>query len=236
MMHAQVVGVKPAAPSGLTFVRSGTGNSQRYTLSWTDNSRNETAFVIERRLAGSTGGYTTRATVRHADLDQTQTVAPEARGTGPRTYVDQLGNDRQNYEYQVYAVNTVGDTWDYSNPAFNNIPPGGGFPTLTLDSRGGTTTTIAAPTGLTATAAALNRKSARVTLTWADSSGSESGFLVQRADNAAFTLGVVNTTVGADVTTSSQTVARGRTFYYRVLAFNDAHQSDWSNTATVTTP
>ncbi len=53
---------------------------------------------------------------------------------------------------------------------------------------------------------------------------------------AGFSLGVVNTTVGANATSFSQTVARGRTFYYRVLAFNDAHQSAWSNTATVTTP
>jgi hypothetical protein len=47
---------------------------------------------------------------------------------------------------------------------------------------------------------------------------------------------VVNTTIAADLTTFSETVARGQTFYYRVLAFNDTNQSDWSNTASVTTP
>lgn len=54
--------------------------------------------------------------------------------------------------------------------------------------------------------------------------------------NPGFSLGVVNTTLGADVTSFSQTTARGRTFHYRVLAFSDAHQSTWSDTASVNTP
>jgi len=31
-------------------------------------------------------------------------------------------------------------------------------------------------------------------------------------------------------------VARGRTFFYRVLGFNDTHQPAWSNTESATTP
>ncbi|MGW8178940.1 MAG: fibronectin type III domain-containing protein, partial [bacterium] len=75
-----------------------------------------------------------------------------------------------------------------------------------------------------------------VTLNWADNSSNETGFLVQRADDAAFAFGVVNATVAGGVTTFSETATRGKTYYYRVLAFNDTTQSDWSNTATVTTP
>lgn len=237
MMHAQIVGVKPPAPSEIAAVRAGSGRNQRYDVSWTDNSKNETAFVVERRAEGSTGPWTRIATVQSSELGVVPYVeSGVGPGTGTRTYEDAIGNDRTLYEYNVYAVNVVGDVWDYSDPAFNNIPPGGGFPTLTLDSRGGATTSVAAPTGLSATATALNRKSARVSLTWTDSSTNETGFLVQRADNAGFSLGVVNTTLGPDVTTFSQTTARGRTFHYRVLAFSDAHQSAWSNTASVTTP
>jgi hypothetical protein len=47
---------------------------------------------------------------------------------------------------------------------------------------------------------------------------------------------VVNATVGADTQTFSQSVSPGTTYHYRVLAFNEAHQSAWSNTASVTTP
>lgn len=237
MMHAQVVGVEPAAPTGLTFVRAGNGNNQRYDLTWTDDSKNETAFVIERRVAGSTGQWTTIATVQSSQLGVVPFVETGVGpGTGTRTYTDPIGNTKDVYEYQVYAINVIGDVWDYSDPALNAIPPGGGWPTLTLDSKGGSTSTIVAPTALTASAAAKNKKTATVTLSWTDNSALETGFLIQRADNALFSLGVVNETVGANVTTLTQSVARGKTFHYRVLGFNDAHQSDWSNTASVTTP
>ena len=226
MMHAQVVGIAPKAPTFVSAVASGNGGNRSYTVTWIDNSKNETAFVIERASSPS-GPWSILATVPSDRL----TVGP---GTGTRTYIDRT---RNTFYYQVYAVNVVGDTWDYSNPAFNQIPPGGGWPTLTLDSRGTAVTVLGAPTNLTASAAAKNRKTATVTLNWTDNAAIETGFLVQRADNAAFSLGVVNATVaGADITTFTQDVTRGKTYYYRVLAFNDTTQSDWSNTASVTTP
>ena len=84
--------------------------------------------------------------------------------------------------------------------------------------------------------AVVKKKTATVTLNWTDNSTNETGFLIQRADNAAFSLNVVNATVAGDVETFSQTVTPGKTYYYRVLAFNDAHQSGWSNTASVIIP
>ena len=228
MMHAQAVGVAPAAPSGLTFVRVGNGGQRRYVLNWTDNSKNETGFVIERRVQGSNAAWSVVATVQSDRL-----TAPLM---GARTYTHVIGNTNTLYQYQVYAINVVGDTWDYSNPAFNQIPPGGGFPTLKLDSRGTGQTTIATPSNLTASAAVKNRKTATVTVRWTDNSNNETGFLIQRADNAGFSLGVVSLNVTAGATSALQDVARGRIYYYRVLAFDDTHQSGWSNTATVTTP
>ncbi|HSF82572.1 MAG TPA: multicopper oxidase domain-containing protein [Anaerolineales bacterium] len=226
MMHSQVVGIAPKAPTFVSAVASGSGGNRNYTVTWIDNSKNETAFVIERS-SSSTGPWSILATVPSNRLN----VGP---GTGTRTFVDVT---RNTYYYRVYAINVVGDTWDYSNPAFNQIPPGGGWPTLTLDSRGGALSTITAPSNLTASAAAKNRKTATVTLNWMDNAAIETGFLIQRADNAAFTLGVVNSTVaGADIQTFTQDVARGKTYYYRVLAFNDTTQSAWSNSVSVTTP
>jgi hypothetical protein len=74
-----------------------------------------------------------------------------------------------------------------------------------------------------------------VTLQWTDNSD-ETGFLIQRAENAAFTLNVTNATIAADLTSFTQNVARGKTYYYRVLAFSPTGQSDWSNVVTVNTP
>jgi hypothetical protein len=238
MMHPQVVGIRPDAPDLISADRSKEQGKWQYALRWTDNSKNETAYLVERRPAGSTdpAAWEVRTILPTVTLDQVPgNVSDDAVGIGERTWTDVLGKDDNLYEYRVHTQNTVGDVWDYSDPALNNLPPGGGFPTLTLDSRGNSVTTLAKPTDLTASATAKNKKTAIVDLSWTDNS-EERGFLIQRADNATFTLGVANTTVAANTTTASQSVARGKTYYYRVLAFTDAHQSDWSNTATVTTP
>ena len=95
---------------------------------------------------------------------------------------------------------------------------------------------LTAPSGLAASFTAKSKKTATVNLTWSDTNTSETGSLIQRADNAAFSLGVVNATVGPNITTFSQSVTPGKTYYYRVLAFSDTLQSAWSNTASVTIP
>ncbi|MFK5635821.1 fibronectin type III domain-containing protein, partial [Ornithinimicrobium sp. LYQ103] len=135
------------------------------------------------------------------------------------------------YEYQVYAINTVGDTWDYSDPAFNNLPPGGGFPTITVDSRGTGQVVgdpVDAPTALTGTLSVKNRKTSTVNLSWTDNSDNETGFLIQRTNSDGTNL--VNATVGPDTTTFTQTVTSGVAYLYRVHAFSDTTQSGWSNT------
>jgi FtsP/CotA-like multicopper oxidase with cupredoxin domain len=228
MMHAQVVGVAPAEPTLVSAIASGSGSNRVYTVTWTDNSKNETAFVIQRSSSPA-GPWSILTTIPSDRL----TTGP---GTGTRTYTD---TTRSTFYYQVYAVNVVGDTWDYSDPAFNEIPAGGGWPTLTLTSLPGAqppAPTLVAPTNLTGSAVAKNKKTATVTLNWTDNATNETGFLIQRALNATFTSGVTNFTVGPNVTTFSQDVGRGIIFYYRVHAFDNTTQSGWSNTATVTTP
>ncbi|MFL7868250.1 MAG: hypothetical protein AB8I58_05440, partial [Anaerolineales bacterium] len=233
MMHAQVVGVAPAAPDFVSAVRGNQGrNDNWYDITWNDNSKNETAFVIERRTAGSTDTWDVAVTVPSDAL----IVGP---GIGLRTFRDSLGRTNALYEYQVYAINVVGDTWDYSNPALNEILPGGGWPTLTLDSKGDVgppVSAILAPSDLAGSAVVKNKKNATVSLTWVDNSDNETGFLIQRAYDGGFTSGVVNATIAGNLTTFSENVARGTTLYYRVHAFNDTTQSDWSNTVIVTTP
>ena len=60
-----------------------------------------------------------------------------------------------------------------------------------------------------------------VILSWTDNSASESGFLLQRATNPGFTAGLMNIAVGPNVVSYIDTsAAPGRTYYYRVQAFN----------------
>jgi FtsP/CotA-like multicopper oxidase with cupredoxin domain len=225
MMRSQAVAVAPKAPADTAWATVGSGNNRVTNVTWTDTSMNETAFVIER-AASTAGPWLTLATLQ-SDRD---VVGP---GTGARSYTDPVRNDRTPYVYRVYAVNTVGDTWDYADPNLNEIVSGG-FPTITVDSRGPAATAMPAPSNLTAALGGTNGRPT-VTLQWTDNSD-ETGFLIQRAENAAFTLNVTNATIAADLTNFTQNVARGKTYYYRVLAFSPTGQSDWSNVVTVNTP
>jgi len=94
------------------------------TLSWTDNSLSETAYAIQRSTDnGATWSEVGRITRDLADPNTTGD--PESFATvGPG-------------QYRVVAENTVGDTFDYSNPGTNEIPtfPGDtGFPHITATS------------------------------------------------------------------------------------------------------
>ncbi len=61
----------------------------------------------------------------------------------------------------------------------------------------------------------------RIQLSWHDNSISETGFIIQRADDVNFTTGLVTFTVGADVTIyTDTTIVNNKAYYYRVQANN----------------
>ncbi|PYJ28593.1 MAG: hypothetical protein DME90_07325 [Verrucomicrobia bacterium] len=81
----------PVAPSGLTITSITSG---AVSLSWTDNSNNETGFKIQRKQ-GATGTYT-------------QIATPGANVT---TYTDSSALlDGTQYYYKVCATNSAGDS------------------------------------------------------------------------------------------------------------------------------
>jgi len=94
--------VPPAAPTGLMTTAI---TSTRVDLSWTDNSNNETGFVVQRSDNG--GAIWTQFTVvANRSVFSDTTVAPN---TG--------------YLYQVFATNGVGDS-AASNQVTVNVPTG----------------------------------------------------------------------------------------------------------------
>lgn len=91
----------PAAPSGLTAAAT----SQQVTLSWIDNSANETGFVIERASSNGSGTYSIIATV----------------GANMTSFVDNSVAPGKTYTYRIRAVNN-GVYSDYSNVATITTP------------------------------------------------------------------------------------------------------------------
>jgi hypothetical protein len=227
MMRPVVVGVDPNAPSNLTAVKTGNGANQVVVLTWLDNSMNDTSFTVERAL--SVDGPWEAIAFLQSPFEPT-------KGTTV-SFNDPIGNTKTVYFYRVLASNTIGDTWDYSDPAINE---GASFPTLNLDSTYSNVATFgsvvsetpATPTNLTA---ALQTGPA-VLLTWTDNANNETGFVIERADNGgAFnllaTIPARNNTGSVSYTDS--TVVAGSAYQYRVAAVNSAGSSLFSNTASI---
>ena len=130
------------------------------------------------------------------------------------TFSDTTALPGTTYLYVVYAFNAAGDSPPSNIATATTFPPP---PT--------------APSRLTATAVSTGQ----VNLTWRDNANNETGFRIERATGAgAFAL---LTTVGANVASyADMTVSAATTYSYRVLAYNSAGNSGFSNTATATTP
>ena len=188
---------KPAssleAPGNLTATAV---SSSQISLSWTDNSNNESGFMIERCQGPGCTNFAQIATV----------------GANIASYNNSnlLGNTT--YTYRVRAYNSGGNS-GYSNSASATtlLPPA-----------------PAAPSNLTATAVS----SSQISLSWADNSNNETGFMIERCAGTACSY----ISSGSNTTSYSDTdVTANTTYTYRVKALNSGGDSAYSNSATATT-
>jgi FtsP/CotA-like multicopper oxidase with cupredoxin domain len=116
MMHSLTLAVPPVAPSNLTAAIL--SNPARVSLTWRDNSRNETAFAIQR---ATDNAFTANLT--------TTLVSASANGAagGTMAFVDNTVANNTPYFYRVGAINTIGDNTNYGAGTV-------GFPTMTVNS------------------------------------------------------------------------------------------------------
>ena len=207
MMRPVSVALPPIAANGLGFVDNLDGTA---TLSWNDNSINETEFLLQK--SGDNVTWT--------DVGSSPSPLDTPNTHGVRNLTDPAYDWNADYLYRVVAKNTVGY--------------GAEFPSLTVQSVSApiiVTGVPADPTNLTA----VYQPDQQVLLTWSDNSYNEAGFVVERStDGVNFTqiqsLGP-NSTSFTDVPVALET-----TYSYRVYAFNYAGNSGYSNVASVTTP
>jgi hypothetical protein len=218
MMRGVSVGLPPDKATGLSYVTTGNGNNTRLTLTWTDNSLNETSFVVQRR-AGPLGVWSALGSVQ-SPLDQVNSTG------SARTFTDATFRWNSTlYSYRVVARNTVGY--------------GGEFPAQNLDAISAEIAAIRAPSNLAATLQANATTGVQVRLGWTDNTSSETGFVIERAtDGVTFTqLATAPPRGGTGATTFvDQTVTYGTTYTYRVAAMTALGQSAWSNTAQAVIP
>jgi len=223
MMHAVSLAIKPVIPDGLAF------DTATNTLSWIDQSLSETAFAVEKSVDG--GLSWTEIGLINRDLTAVNTTG------GVETFIDPswvVGD-----QYRVVAQNTVGDTWDYSDPNLNEILPGTyAFPVFTVESISVVLVPTAppppvppaAPSDLTAT----QQAGLEVSLDWVDNANNETGFVIERSTDGVIFSPL--TTVTADTNAYiDAAVSAGVTYSYQVAAVNDFGTSAFSNIASVTT-
>ena len=198
----------PAAPSGLAYSLL---TATSVDLNWTDNSSDETGFMVERCAgtpsfcAGNPGAWSARATIAANVPRYTDTGL--AAGTA--------------YVWRVKAYNTVGSS-GYSNHLSATTPAQPAIP--------------AAPTNLQAQAARVGSK-AEVRLNWIDNATNETGYTVERCRGSACTnFSVIASLGGNAVQHTDSGLARATTYRYRARATGSGGNSLYSNVATVKTP
>jgi fibronectin type 3 domain-containing protein len=207
MMRPVSVAMPPNKPDGLAWSLNG----NNLTLTWNDNSINETAFVVQR-MAGN-GPWEDRATIEsplgqpnvHQQRTFTETITPTT-----------------SYQYRVIALNTVGYGAEHpsmtvrsmSDPLVVAFPP-------------------AAPTNLTA---AL-QTGPQIALTWVDNASNETGFVVERSVNGGAFQQIAAPaalTGTGNMNLVDAAVAAGNTYRYQVAAVNAAGKSAYTNIVSVT--
>jgi hypothetical protein len=191
-----------AVPSAPTTLATTSVQSTKVSLTWADNSSNESGFQLER--SGDGVSFTNIATL-DANIHSATDVTVSASTT---------------VYYRVRAYNSAGasaysNTLRVTTPAVTLIP--------------------AAPAGVTATKSG----SGKATVAWADQSGNETGFDVQRArwDSATkkWSAATKVGTVGANMTRFVDAPGKGK-FRYWVRSFDAAGASAYVGPAVLTMP
>jgi len=193
------VGTATAGPFAPTNLGATVQAGPRVSLTWTDNATDETGFVVERCAGAGCANFA-------------QIAAPGPRNNrGSVSYLDTTVAAGNSYSYQVKAVNSFGSS-AYTNITTVSVPAA-----------------PAAPSGFEVAVVKANGNNYTATLTWTDNANNETGFTIQRANNATFTTGLSTFTAPANATLLTQTVTRNTVYYYRIRANNLGGSSAWAN-------
>jgi len=185
-----------AAPTNLVATAA---SSALVNLSWTDNSDNETRFVLGRCSGISCSNFVEVGNV-NANIT---------------TYADTSVQANTSYRYRVVAYSNTTASTSYpvasvTTPAAPPPPP---------------PAPLAAPTNVLNTLLNGNQ----IKLVWNDNSSSETGFQIERCLGANCTNFTLIKSLGANVTTFTNTgLSTNQIYRYRIRAYQGTTYSDYS--------
>jgi len=211
MMHSQAIAVSPNAPTGFSATVAAAG----VDLAWSDNSINETNYLIDKS----------------ADPAFLTGVTTISLGADVTAYNDPVFDPLVTTYYRLTAANVVGDTETVGFPVMNAISAYTNTVFVGTDP-----TAPADPANLTA----LLQAGPSVLLSWTDNSVNETGFAIERADNggafAQIAAPAPSAGSGTVVTYTDTTLTAGSSVVYQVRALSGTLTSGYSNTAALAIP
>jgi hypothetical protein len=241
---------KVSGPAWLSVASDGTLSGTP-----TNSDVGANAFTVQVDATGGSDQATLNITVINTNDAPTFTADPINASDAEQdvAYSDSIAGsatDEDAGDTLTYSK-TAGPAWlsVAANGALSGTPGAGdvganAFTVEVSDGNGGTDTAAlnitvnaaanppAAPSGLSATAIATTQ----IDISWTDNADNETGFKIERSTRTNGSFAQIDT-VGADVTSySDTTVRKGTTYFYRVRATNGDGDSAYSNEASATTP
>ncbi len=172
-------------------------------------------------VASATNTTTVRLTWVNHSAGQSGFVIERATGAGTFTQIDSVGAGASSYDDSGATEGTAYTYRVRAADAGGNSSPSN---TATV------TTYAAAPTGLTAAASGPGH----VNLSWADHSAAATGYRVERStDGVSFT--VIDSIATGSTSYDDASVGSATTYTYRVVAYNAAGDSAFSQSPAVLT-
>jgi hypothetical protein len=233
MMRPVSAVVPPQQPTGLTAQAAPTDTGGTVSLSWTDNSIADTAYVVQR--SADNGNTWSNVTTLPMSLDPALPASdPASPGyKGVRTYTDSTVQQGATYLYKVVAQNKVGY--------------GKEFPSVTASSSTDTTATTvpavppAAPSNATVALGVTANTTSTAKVTFKDNATNEAGFVVERSEDGGANFVQIGTlpvwTSTTRVLYVDATVEPGKTYVYRVASVSGAGiKSDYALTGSIVIP
>jgi hypothetical protein len=234
----------PAGAAAPTFSANGTNAAQNTTATFYQ-AGTYTFLATITDPSGLTATSSVSVTVNQtltiiSVTPSTATVPDTLTQQFAATALDQFGKSlatQPSFTWSIVSgIGTVSSGGMYTAPS-------SGTGSATVSAKAGTitgTTSVtvtalsipATPSNLSATAVAKNQ----VNLSWTESSTIVTGFNIQRSSNGGKSWTQVAQVAGTVTTYSDTTVSKGKTYEYRMNAYNSAGTSSWTAPVTVTTP